>query len=123
MRGLSITDSPTTNSFLAVDDGINIQAEVDNMIRQWENPSVKTIIKSIKKIKKSIYPSLFRKKQRILKSCRGCSKCGSERYLQVHHIDKNKFNNSDDNLKLLCYNCHKEIHKHLCLPTFIAKFG
>ncbi len=73
-----------------------------------------------KKSKKSHYPSDFRKKQKILKKTIGkCLQCGSNKYLQVHHLDKNKFNNDDSNLKLLCYECHKIIHKHLRLPSFL----
>lgn len=84
---------------------------------------LKTYI-SGKKRKKSNYPAIFRKKQVVLKKEIGrCLECGSSKYLQVHHIDKNKFNNEDYNLKLLCYNCHKAIHKHLYLPSFIKQYG
>ncbi len=77
-----------------------------------------------KRKRKSNYPSEFRRKQKKLKAEIGhCLECGSTKYLQVHHIDKDKFNNKDENLKLLCYACHKSIHAHLTLPHFIAKFG
>lgn len=33
------------------------------------------------------------------------------RYLDVHHIDENKFNNSEDNLICLCKGCHTLLHK------------
>jgi 5-methylcytosine-specific restriction endonuclease McrA len=41
-----------------------------------------------------------------------CQKCGYSKYniLQVHHIDKNRQNNSLKNLELLCPNCHYEKH-------------
>lgn len=75
---------------------------------------------SIRITKKSYYPSIFKKKQKILKTTIGeCQSCKSKLYLQVHHIDKNKFNNEDSNLILLCYACHKSIHNHLYLPSFL----
>lgn len=41
-----------------------------------------------------------------------CSVCGFENILalEVHHIDKNRDNNSIENLKVLCANCHRIIH-------------
>jgi len=30
--------------------------------------------------------------------------------IQIHHIDKDRTNNVESNLKLLCYNCHKKEH-------------
>lgn len=40
-----------------------------------------------------------------------CQKCGSERNLDVHHIDENPFNNELENLKLLCRSCHIKEHR------------
>lgn len=52
-------------------------------------------------------------KKRLLKS-RGdkCERCGYDKIqiLQVHHKDKNRENNSLDNLELICPNCHSEKH-------------
>lgn len=42
-----------------------------------------------------------------------CSKCGYSENLAaivVHHIDKNRENNSIDNLQVLCCNCHAILH-------------
>lgn len=41
-----------------------------------------------------------------------CSVCGFSNILalEVHHIDKNRDNNSIENLKVLCANCHRIIH-------------
>lgn len=52
-------------------------------------------------------------KKRLLK-LRGdkCEKCDYNKIkiLQVHHIDRNRENNSLDNLELICPNCHSEEH-------------
>ena len=39
-----------------------------------------------------------------------CQDCGSHNNLEVHHRDRNHFNNSDDNLILLCKPCHAQEH-------------
>jgi hypothetical protein len=41
-----------------------------------------------------------------------CESCGDKRYwlLIVHHKDSNRSHNDDDNLMVLCYNCHAEQH-------------
>ena len=41
-----------------------------------------------------------------------CAICGydeEKRILEVHHIDENRDNNSEDNLIILCPNCHRKI--------------
>lgn len=40
-----------------------------------------------------------------------CALCGEkEKMIQIHHIDKNRYNNSIDNLIPTCASCHKKIH-------------
>jgi 5-methylcytosine-specific restriction endonuclease McrA len=41
-----------------------------------------------------------------------CERCGYDGYeiLQIHHKDKNKFNNKPDNLEVVCPNCHAKEH-------------
>lgn len=41
-----------------------------------------------------------------------CNICGFDNILalEVHHIDKNRENNSIENLKVLCANCHRITH-------------
>lgn len=43
---------------------------------------------------------------------KNCERCNYNKYeiLQVHHQDRNKANNSLDNLELICPNCHFEEH-------------
>ena len=48
-----------------------------------------------------------------------CNRCSYNKYtavLIVHHIDRNRSNNSTSNLEILCPNCHAEEH-------FLAKDG
>ena len=52
-------------------------------------------------------------KLKLLKSRgKNCEKCNYSKYeiLQVHHIDRNRNNNSLENLELICPNCHYEEH-------------
>jgi len=42
-----------------------------------------------------------------------CERCGYGKVpgiLQVHHKDRNRLNNSIDNLEIICPNCHQEEH-------------
>ena len=39
-----------------------------------------------------------------------CEFCGDIRFLCVHHIDENRFNNDDANLATLCRSCHVLVH-------------
>ena len=43
-----------------------------------------------------------------------CSNCkyDNELALEVHHIDKDRTNNTVNNLRVLCANCHTIIHKN-----------
>lgn len=42
--------------------------------------------------------------------CNRCGYCQNIAALQVHHIDKDRSNNSIDNLEVLCANCHSIEH-------------
>lgn len=51
-----------------------------------------------------------------------CFICGDKTKLHVHHKDKNKKNNSPDNLMILCVQCHGSIHKHgLKMPIAVKR--
>lgn len=39
-----------------------------------------------------------------------CQSCYHSSYLQIHHIDGNEENNSEDNLIVLCRGCHRLVH-------------
>lgn len=46
----------------------------------------------------------------VLKLPRKCECCGAEGRVQVHHINKDRDNNSRENLKVLCRSCHNKVH-------------
>lgn len=67
-----------------------------------------------------IYPddwnNLSRKaKERVWYICEDCwLDCSKTKtWLQVHHKDHNKWNNSISNYEVLCYNCHSKHHSHM----------
>src|SRR3989338_949204 len=50
-------------------------------------------------------------RNKINKICTLC-KTKDTRVLAVHHIDKNRTNNTVSNLAWLCHNCHHIVHHH-----------
>ena len=52
-----------------------------------------------------------------------CSKCGINRKLVVHHIDKNRKNNDINNLQILCFKCHNDLHEIGVKTRFKKKQG
>jgi hypothetical protein len=65
-------------------------------------------------------------KSRLLKA-RGnmCEICGYARFeiLEVHHKDRDRINNSLDNLELICPNCHSEEHFLKRQVVKLLKYG
>lgn len=53
-----------------------------------------------------IYQKLKRDEMEELK----CERCGSISHLLVHHKDRNRHNNANSNLELLCKSCHQKEH-------------
>jgi mannose-6-phosphate isomerase-like protein (cupin superfamily) len=49
-----------------------------------------------------------------------CQLCGSEYKLEIHHIDYNKSNNTDDNLITVCKKCHNitNFNRHFWIQVF-----
>lgn len=61
------------------------------------------------------YRALVRRTTGIIR----CEECGYDKHpeiLQVHHRDRDRHNNTIDNLAVLCPTCHMEDH-------FVAKDG
>jgi hypothetical protein len=62
------------------------------------------------------YPPEFSKgRKRFIKTrdnftCQACLCVFGSKSLDVHHIDKDKYHNDDDNLITLCKSCHQAIH-------------
>jgi len=45
-----------------------------------------------------------------------CYSCRSTEKIEVHHLDRNRKNNTKENLRPLCRECHHHVHKgRLCL--------
>lgn len=42
-----------------------------------------------------------------------CERCGSDRFLVVHHINENRHDNRIENLETLCKSCHQRHHMTL----------
>jgi len=40
-----------------------------------------------------------------------CNKCSSRKEIVVHHKNKDRTNNSKENLEILCNSCHNSYHK------------
>jgi len=54
-------------------------------------------------------------KREMLNSCERCGYDAEKSILGVHHKDRNRKNNSIQNLEVLCPNCHSLEHmKHVC---------
>lgn len=52
-----------------------------------------------------------------------CFFCGKSGVLRAHHIDKDRGNNSEENLMLLCHVCHNKIHKTVYRPILKRSFS
>jgi hypothetical protein len=52
--------------------------------------------------------------QRVARAAHGdaCERCGSTRYVEVHHKDENRRNSDPSNLEVLCRSCHARVHEH-----------
>ena len=77
----------------------------------YENPfdDIRNKMKYDKKPRRAITKQL---KIRLVTKRGGlCEDCREELFQQVHHIDGDPSNNDEDNLMLVCYDCHKEIEK------------
>ena len=58
------------------------------------------------------YKNGIRTGKRILLEIKSlCENCGTNKDLQIHHIDKNRNNNQLSNLVLLCRSCHSKEHR------------
>lgn len=58
-------------------------------------------------------PKEYRKFFKLRNKITECKRCGYNKHpkiLQIHHIDRNRKNNTMENLIVLCPNCHEEEH-------------
>ena len=47
--------------------------------------------------------------QRLVKPVK-CEVCGAKKRLHRHHVDKDITHNTLDNIQVVCFKCHIEIH-------------
>jgi hypothetical protein len=52
-----------------------------------------------------------------------CEGCGGTDRLATHHIDRDRYNNSPENLKTLCTHCHLKLHWEEDGPIRARKAG
>jgi len=64
----------------------------------YNHPSFKTGIQAYRNIYKDAHKDIK------------CELCGSTKYLCVHHLDHNRYNNDISNLQCLCKSCHQKHH-------------
>jgi hypothetical protein len=79
--------------------------------------SKKCINKETKKTFKPNYATVRKAMIRrgLINKCNRCGFNSQKSILGVHHIDRNRDNNSLENLEVLCPNCHSIEHdKHIC---------
>ena len=50
-----------------------------------------------------------------------CEYCGNTENIEIHHIDKNPRNNSEENVKFLCSRCHHLWHRPYAVGAFKDK--
>lgn len=48
-----------------------------------------------------------KREKRIPKFCQHCKKKYKKYPIEIHHVDKNRWNNEQENLRYLCDSCHK----------------
>lgn len=86
----------------------------------WDSPSKNRKYCSracVNKASKTIWrPTFTAARDNIKRNSRltRCERCGYDEYpeiLGVHHKDRNRENNTPDNLEVLCPNCHSVEHK------------
>ena len=83
-----------------------------------EHKNISQQIGGIKEIQPSHYgevPSKYRKLAFRLKEAK-CELCSYNKFteiLEVHHLDKDRTNNTIENLQILCPNCHRITHMGL----------
>ncbi len=86
------------------------------------NPNIEQTAIQKKEKSKAIYNAEFKMMAKRLREIHPqCEQCGNDNYLMVHHKDKDKLNNAEDNLEVLCFDCHKIHHPHLRIPPWMSK--
>lgn len=66
-------------------------------------------------------------KRKLLQSKgNSCEICNRQEHIQIHHKDKDRSNNDEQNLQVLCIHCHQSIHRNWgkkLIDVYVGKFG
>jgi len=73
-------------------------------------------------------PHLWRAITNKLFMARGkkCEICARESNLHIHHKNKNRYDNDESNLQILCTHCHQSVHRNWgkkLVDIYVGKFG
>lgn len=118
-----VEDFNKTKRIERIETQKQIQKEKRLLKKQKRPPKKKKKKKFTKKNKSSTTNTLVKKRRQDLLVHRQhiCEICKipvkETKYLHMHHIDRNRSNNSDSNLLLLCPTCHKNQHLDNCWVT------
>jgi hypothetical protein len=68
------------------------------------------------------YPPDWNQISRDIRNRRGCcEKCGTTESLDAHHKNGDKSDNRDENLQVLCRECHRQQYNHAFMPKRIVR--
>lgn len=51
-----------------------------------------------------------------------CELCGSTQQIEIHHKDKNQYNNKIENIAILCKSCHSKQHRQKKFMDYVRSF-
>jgi 5-methylcytosine-specific restriction endonuclease McrA len=91
-----------------------IEQEPDRSKIKWPKRRKHRVVKGKTECKKLTYHPGTNEARQILeqagRSFLYCEECNIQDSTAVHHVDGNPFNNSIENLRILCQMCHARIH-------------
>ena len=90
---ISAVGTPRTCGRICHNRRIAAETKASGRLRGSGNPTWKGGIQTYRRFKKD-----------------ACERCGSTRFLLVHHKDENRYNNVASNLETLCKRCHQIHH-------------
>src|SRR3990167_2980963 len=91
------------------------QTNVARKIQKWWTPERKEAkrLEMLQRNPNSRYHGLSaRAAKRLTVAAGKCSRCPWTKRLDIHHKDRDKRNQSPENLEVLCHRCHMQEHRH-----------
>ena len=79
-------------------------------VKKWHRPRRQTTFtpRNRYRPRNEVYWQILKETKRNLNQC---ELCASEYKITIHHKDGNCFNNELDNLQVLCWSCHRKLHR------------